>query len=112
MNDYLIGLLTIPAAAVVLGAVYAVVIWTRRALTRWWLAPVEFSSKDWGLRARHAACVLAARRVWAMKLPGSRLLVYRSNVGGNDYKYGTYYSDTNELQRRAANVLLDEFDPR
>ncbi|MGW4580380.1 hypothetical protein ACWELP_16950 [Rhodococcus aetherivorans] len=47
-----------------------------------------------------------------MKLPGSRLLVYRSNVGGNDYKYGTYYSDTNELQRRAANVLLDEFDPR
>ncbi|UYP17719.1 hypothetical protein OED52_13665 [Rhodococcus sp. Z13] len=112
MSQYILGLATLPIAA---GVIVAAYFWGRAlvwAIKRWWLSPTEFSSNDWGSRARHASCVFAARRCWAVKLPGSRLLVYRSTVGGSDYTHGEYYTDTDELRRRAASLLLDEFDPR
>lgn len=112
MSDYVIGLLTFPAAAAMFVALYATCVLLYRALRRWWLAPHEFGPEDWTTRARHAACVFAARRMWGIKLPGSRLLIFRSTVGGVDYELGTYYGDTTQLQRAARDTLLDEFDPR
>ncbi|OZC62132.1 hypothetical protein CH267_00900 [Rhodococcus sp. 06-621-2] len=112
MSDYIAGLLTLPVLLLVGAAVGYLIAILIHAVRVWWISPTEFKSKDWDHRTRHASCVVAARRVWAMKLPGSRLLVFRSTVGGSDYKYGRYYTDTNEIERRARAALLDEFDPR
>lgn len=108
VNAYLLGLLTLPVVAAV---GYGLIVGGSKCIAgihRGWLRPVDID--DWFDRSLHASCVFAARRVWTLRLPGSRLLVFRSTVGGTDYKYGTYYADTNEIQRRAKAVLLDEFD--
>jgi hypothetical protein len=110
MNAYLLGVLTLPVVAAIGYALIAGGAWVCRSIHRGWLSPVEI--KDWKTRATQASCVLVARRVWTLKLPGSRLLVFRSTVGGTDYRYGTYFGDTHQLQDRAWAVLMDEFDPR
>lgn len=110
MDQYLLGLITIPVIAAVGYIVFILGAKAIVGLHGWWLRPDEID--DWKKRATHASCVLVARRVWTLKLPGSRLLVFRSTVGGTDYRYGTYFGDTSQLQERAWAVLMDEFDPR
>ncbi|WP_424807676.1 hypothetical protein [Rhodococcus sp. 27YEA15] len=102
-------MLTVPLVALVAFGLVAGYGWLSRSIYSGWMRPVEI--KDWEMRATHASCVFAARRVWTLKLPGSRLLVFRSIVGGADYRYGTHSTDTLELKGRAWAVLMDEFDP-
>ena len=109
MQTYLLGILTLPLLAAVGFGLIVGGKWLGQSIRRGWLRPVEID--DWNKRATHASCVLVARRVRTLKLPGSRLLVFRSTVGGTDYKYGTYFGDTHQLQGRAWAVLMDEFDP-
>lgn len=106
MNHYLLGLLTLPAVAAIGYGLYLAGYLTVRCFQDWWTAPKDLA--DWDDRAVHASCVFAANRVWTIKLPGSRLLVFRSNVGWN----GNKSTGDLELQERARDILLDEFDPR
>ncbi|NKS29294.1 hypothetical protein GS534_00950 [Rhodococcus hoagii] len=106
MSDYLLGLLTVPAVLAIGYGLYIAGYLAVRGFQDWWTAPRNLD--DWNDRAVHASCVFAANRVWALKLPGSRLLVFRSNVGWNG---NTSVGDL-ERQERARDILLDEFDPR
>lgn len=106
MSGYLLGLLTVPSVLAVGYGLYVVGYLAFRGLQDWWTAPQDLT--DWGDRAVHASCVFVANRVWTMKLPGSRLLVFRSNVGW----IGNKSTGDLDLQERAQAVLLDEFDPR
>lgn len=105
-DEYLWGLLTLPLLAAAAWLIYVAAAVGGTAVRRWWLRPVAITQKDVWDRALNASCVFAARRVWCLRLPGSRLMILRSNVGDSD----RCYPDTIQMQERANSALIDAFE--
>lgn len=76
MTTYLLGVATLPAVALVgwltLLAAHAV----RESWRRW--QPTFIGDED--RRARHAASLAVARRVLVVRLPGGRVVAWRSTI--------------------------------
>ncbi len=85
---YLLGLLTLPAIALVCVALWGAYRW----LWRWWTSPVDLDEVTRDRRAHVTAIVAselcAARRMWHIKIPGGVMLAIRSGGVGHDKGYG------------------------
>lgn len=78
MTDYLFGLATLPALAVVLAAIYGLAIGIHSLVKSWWqrLHPVVLAHP--GDRIVQASALMVARRVIVLRAPFGRVFVYRS----------------------------------
>jgi hypothetical protein len=84
MSDYLLGLATLPAVALVLWLLLVTLRAIRDSWSRW--RPTFIGDED--RRAHHAASLAVARRVLVVHLPGGRIVAWRSLVPGARFIVG------------------------
>lgn len=89
MSTYLLGVATLPAVALV---GWLALLGLHAATTSWRRWRPTFIG-DEHTRALHAATLATARRILVIRLPGSRLLAWRSNVhpGTDDAAARAYF---------------------
>ncbi len=113
--QFWIGLAVIPGAIIAVAAIYFGAHFAWYAFTNWWTRPTTFTDTGRFDRieaaATAAAAIACARRLWYIRLPGSRgMIVLRSNVPGPRAR--SYWTEPDKAYHQAKAVLLDEFDTR